>query len=148
MVVSESDAEEFMRLASDENLKCVKVAEVTEEPRLVMTYGEETITDIDRAFLDTNGVRQSTDAEICESLRDYFSTDDDVTVKLLEKSAESALKERLSRLDVCSRKGMGEVFDSTIGAASVLMPFGGKNQLTPAAVMASKPPVGSGYTST
>lgn len=148
VVVSESDAEEFMRLASDENLKCVKVAEVTEEPRLVMTYGEETITDIDRAFLDTNGVRQSTDAEICESLRDYFSTDDDVTVKLLEKSAESALKERISRLDVCSRKGMGEVFDSTIGAASVLMPFGGKNQLTPAAVMASKPPVGSGYTST
>lgn len=58
------------------------------------------------------------------------------------------MKERISRLDVCSRKGMGEVFDSTIGAASVLMPFGGKNQLTPAAVMASKPPVGSGYTST
>lgn len=148
VVVSESDADEFIRLASVENLKCVKVAEVTEKPVLFMTYKDEIIADIDRAFLDTNGIRQSIDAEISDNCVGYFSADDEKTAKLIAGSAEQALKERLSRLDVCSRKGMGEVFDSTIGAATVLMPFGGKNQLTPATIMASKPPVGVGYTTT
>lgn len=72
VVVSESDADEFIRLASVENLKCVKVAEVTEKPVLFMTYKDEIIADIDRAFLDTNGVRQSIDAEISDSCVGYF----------------------------------------------------------------------------
>lgn len=148
VVVSKDDADKFISLAAVENLKCVKVAEVTEEPRLFMTYKEEIITDIERSFLDTNGVRQSIDAEIVDDCEGYFSTDDERTLKLLDKSAEDALKTRLAELDVCSRKGMGEVFDSTIGAATVLMPFGGKNQLTPATIMASKPPVAVGYTTT
>ena len=126
VVVSESDAEEFMRLASDENFKVRQGCG---------SYGG-TPSRHDLRRRDDNGHRQGFSGYKrsqtkhrrgnLRKLARLFSTDDDVTVKLLEKSAESALKERISRLDVCWRKGMGEVFDSTIGAASVLMPLAEK----------------------
>jgi phosphoribosylformylglycinamidine synthase len=113
-----------------------------------MFYGEETIVDIARSFLDTNGVKQEMNATIEDNYDGYFERDDEFSKDYLAKGDFiGALKAELNRLDVCSQKGMGETFDGSIGAASVFMPFGGKTQLTPSVVMASKPPV-SGFTHT
>jgi len=113
-----------------------------------MFYGEETIVDISREFLDTNGVKQVTDAVITDNYDGYFASCDEFSAKYLEKDDYiGALKAELNRLDVCSQKGMGETFDGSIGAASVFMPFGGKYQLTPSTVMAAKPPT-EGFTHT
>ncbi|MBR2970854.1 MAG: phosphoribosylformylglycinamidine synthase [Clostridia bacterium] len=148
VVVKAEDADKFIALAEKENLKSVKVATVTDGGRLRMFYRDETIVDISREFLDTNGVKQTIDAEITDTLaRGFFDGYAQAAQKEIDKDARAAVLNTLSLPGVCSQKGMGENFDSTIGAATVLMPFGGKHQLTPSMVMASKPPV-SGVTHT
>ena len=96
-----------------------------------------------RAFIDTNGVKQMQDVVINDNVATYMdSVNDNVKALLKDGNYTAALLAELSRPNVCSTKGLGEMFDSTIGASSVLMPFGGKNQLTPSIVMAAKPPTG------
>lgn len=131
VVVAEKNVEKFISLAAEENLSATVVATVNDDRRMKMYFRGRAIVDISRDFLDTNGVKQVTDAEICENITDYF----DAPAK---KPFDKALKDTLSRLNVCSKKGLCEMFDSTIGAKSVYMPFGGKNQLTPVIAMAAK----------
>ena len=130
VVVDEKDKDEFIRLAAEENLAATPVAVVTDDRRMKMLFKGRAIVDISRDFLDTNGVKQVISAEIEEKVSDFFRT-------RTEKFAEGLVK-ALSSLNVCSKKGLSEMFDSTIGARSVYMPFGGKRQLTPAIAMAAK----------
>lgn len=131
VVVESKNVEKFIELAAEENLTATPVAVVTDDRRMKMFYRGKAIVDLSRDFLDTNGVKQQTDAEINEKITPFFSAPDHKTFK------ESALSV-LSRLNVCSKKGLSEMFDSTIGAKSVYMPFGGKYQLTPVIAMAAK----------
>ncbi|MBR2968163.1 MAG: phosphoribosylformylglycinamidine synthase, partial [Clostridia bacterium] len=148
VVVKEQDADKFIALAEKENLKSVKVATVTDSGRLRMFYRDETIVDVSREFLDTNGVKQQIDVEITDTLANgYFDQFAAKANEQLKDNARQAVLDALKLPGVCSQKGMGENFDSTIGSATVLMPFGGKHQLTPSMIMASKPPV-SGVTHT
>ncbi len=147
-VVSKKDAERFIALAYEENLKAVAIADVTDSERLRMFYKDELIVDIERAFLDTNGVKQRQAVQVTDNGTSYFDTLDSATQELVARGDyASALKLELQKLVNCSQKGAGEAFDSTVGAATVVLPFGGKHQLTPAGFMASKPPV-SGFTHT
>ncbi len=131
VVVAKEDVEEFIRLAAEENLTATPVAVVTDDRRMKMMHRGMAIVDISRDFLDTNGVKQVTDAEINDNVTDFFNP------CKTENFAEK-LGETLSDLNVCSQKGLAETFDSTIGAKSVYMPFGGKYQLTPNVYMAAK----------
>ena len=130
VVVAEKDADEFIRLAAEENLAATPVAVVTDDARMKMFFKGRPIVDIARAFLDTNGVKQITDAVISDNTTPFFGRKD--------RDFAEALPDVLSSLNVCSKQGLSEMFDSTIGARSVYMPFGGKRQLTPAIVMAAK----------
>ncbi len=130
VVIAEKDVDSFIRLAAQENLAATPVAVVTDDRRMKMLFKGRAIVDISRDFLDTNGVKQETDAEIDEHVVRYFDRK--------EKSFRKDLLAHLSDLNVCSRKGLSEMFDSTIGARSVYMPFGGKTQRTPAIAMAAK----------
>ena len=146
VVVDGKDAEKFIALADKENLDATVVAEVTDGGRLRMFYKDETIVDIARDFLDTNGVKQVRSAKLVYKADGYFNSLDNHTDMLIKgEDIKGALKYELAKLNNCSQKGAGETFDSTIGAATVLMPFGGKYQLTPSLVMAAKPPV-DGFT--
>ena len=148
VMVKAETADKFIALAKDENLKAVKTAVVTDSGRLRMFYGDETIVDVARSFLDTNGVKQETEAVIVDEYDGYFDKVSSASEALVKKGDfTGALKAEIGRLEVCSQKGMGETFDGSIGASSVFMPFGGRTQLTPSVVMASKPPV-SGFTHT
>ena len=131
VVVAAKNAEKFIELAATENLSATVVATVTDDRRMKMYHRGKPIVDISRDFLDTNGVKQITDAEICDYVTKFFSTPKDTNL-------EEGLTSVLSQLNVCSKKGLAETFDSTIGAKSVYMPFGGKNQLTPVIAMAAK----------
>lgn len=145
VMVEPENADKFIELAAKENLKAVVAAVVKQDKRLTMYYGDEVIVDIDREFLDTNGVRQSMIVNLRDWSDNYFDRKCDEFAKPFVDEGDyiGALKAELNRLDVCSQKGMGETFDGSIGAASVFMPFGGVNQLTPSTVMAAKPPVNS-----
>ncbi len=131
VVVSAENAAKFAELAAEENLTATVVAEVTGDRRMIMYHRGKPIVDISRDFLDTNGVKQVTDAEINDNVTNFFAHKEN-------KNFGSALLETLSQFNVCSKKGLAEMFDSTIGAKSVYMPFGGKNQLTPVTAMAAK----------
>ena len=143
VVVRAADAEKFIAFAHDENLEATIVATVTEEARLIMHWRGKTVCDIARAFLNTNGATKNTDIEVVlpDETAPFFRTEEtaDVHAKWLEM---------LGDLNVCSQKGLCERFDSTIGANTVLMPFGGKYQLTPMDGMAAKVPVLEGETNT
>lgn len=143
VVVRAEDADRFIEYSNDENLEATKVAVVTDENRLVMNWRGKTICDISREFLNTNGATKNTDIEVVlpDENESFFNHEavEDVRAKWLET---------LSDLNVCSQKGLCEKFDSTIGANSVLMPFGGKYQLTPSDGMAAKVPVLGGETNT
>lgn len=143
VVVRAKDADKFIKYANEENLEATVVAEVTAENRLVMNWRGKTICNISRDFLNTNGATKNTDIEVVLPDEDtrYFKREvvTDVKAKWLDI---------LSDLNVCSQKGLCEKFDSTIGANSVLMPFGGKYQLTPSDGMAAKVPVLNGETNT
>ena len=130
VVVAKEDVEEFIRLAAEENLEATPVATVTDDRRMKMLFKGHAIVDISRDFLDTNGVKQVTDAVICDNTTHFFDKKD--------ADFRSGLLAALASLNVCSKQGLSEMFDSTIGARSVFMPFGGKNQLTPVVAMAAK----------
>ena len=133
VVLDPKDVETFIKLADEENLETTEVAVVTEAKRLIMNWRGKKIVDISRRFFDTNGVKQHITANV-------HSSDKFVEVVDTNNLKQAWLK-CLKNLNVCSQKGLAERFDSTIGAATVLMPFGGKNQLTPAEGMVAKIPV-------
>ena len=139
VVVREKDVDTFISYANKENLEATPVAVVTDENRLVMKWRDKVICDISRDFLNTNGAVKNTDIEVVLPDESAVKTEavTDVKAKWLDT---------LKNLNVCSQKGLAEKFDSTIGAGTVLMPFAGKYQLTPADGMAAKVPVLNGTT--
>ncbi len=144
VVVDPKDVEQFLVYANEENLEAIPVAVVTEEPRLVLSWRGNEIVNIARAFLDTNGAHQETKVKV------------DIPNKegnLFEERKEVAdirveWLDTLSDLNECSQRGLVEMFDSSIGANSVLMPYGGKYQLTETQAMVAKVPVPGGKTNT
>ena len=130
VVVEAKDADAFIAAAEKENLEAYRVAVVTEEARMVMTWKGKQIANLSRAFLDTNGAVKHTRVSVGEK---------DLTV--LAKPLYTSLKEMAADLRTAGRRGLVERFDSTIGSGTVLMPYGGKNQSTPAQVMAALLPV-------
>ena len=142
VVISKEDLEKFNKYAREENLESTVVAEVTDNRRLKMTWRGKTILDISRDFLDTNGVRQKVRAYVKEPVTISFKGN------LESENLREKWLENLEDLNVCSQKAMVEKFDSTAGAATVLMPFGGKTQLTPTEGMVAKIPLENGTTST
>ena len=133
VVISSENADRFIKLSEDENLEATIVAEVTDTDRLRMNWKDKTIVDIKRSFLDTNGAKQEISLKVkSPSVYPYEVKNFDVKEEWLKS---------LSNLNVCSQKGLIERFDSTIGGGTVLMPLGGKYQLTPAEGMAAKIPV-------
>ena len=140
VVVAKEDVDKMLGFAEEENLEAVVVAEVTAEPRLVLSWRDKEIVNISRAFLDTNGAHQETDVEVTmpDEKANYFKQETDVS------DIKKAWLSTLNDLNVCSQKGLVEMFDSSIGASSVFMPYGGKTQLTPTQTMVAKLPVMSG----
>lgn len=136
VVVNEEDADKFIALSKEENLEAVKVAVVTDTERLRLFWRGKAIVDLKRSFLDTNGATQKTKVKV-EAPIDYPYEVSDVDVK-------GEWIKNLHNLNVASQKGLVERFDSTIGAKTVLMPFGGKYAKTPAEGMAAKIPVWGG----
>jgi len=147
VVVRRSDVELFIKLSESENLEAVEVAQITNDNRLKMLWKGKTIVDISRSFLDTNGVKQFTDVKVSAPSESeyYFSKD---IKRNSVKSIKTLWNTTLSNLNVCSQKGLVEMFDSTIGAGTVLLPFGGKFQKTPIQAMVAKLPILSGNTNT
>ncbi|HBA47282.1 MAG TPA: phosphoribosylformylglycinamidine synthase, partial [Lachnospiraceae bacterium] len=152
VVVDPEDVEAFLKFAAQENLEAVEVAVVTEEPRLVLNWRGRKIVDLKRAFLDTNGAHQETavKVEIPDEKENYFDkwAVPGVKEKLDTGDVAAAWLALLNDLNVCSQKGLVEMFDSSIGAGSVLMPYGGKYQLTETQAMVAKLPVLKGRTDT
>ncbi|NBI89512.1 phosphoribosylformylglycinamidine synthase [Lachnospiraceae bacterium] len=152
VVVSPADVDAFLSYAAEENLEAVPVAEVTEEPRLVLKWREKEIVNIKRAFLDTNGAHQETNVkvDIPEKEENYFDRLATPAVEewLKKGDVKEAWLAELNDLNVCSQKGLVEMFDSSIGAATVLMPYGGRYQLTETQAMVAKLPVLKGKTDT
>ena len=129
VVVEAKDTEKFIELASKENLEATIVATVTEQPRLVMHWNGVTIVDISREFLNSNGAEKHIDATAVKSENYNKEVKGNFTDNYLSLAGD---------LNVCSKKGLSERFDSTIGAGTVLMPFGGKYQMTPIQAMVNK----------
>ena len=129
VVVAAEDAEHFCRLADEENLEATVVASVTEAPRLTMTWRGKTIVDLSREFLSSNGAEKHIDVAPAAPLP---------WKKAIPEDMGSGFEALVSDLNVCSQRGLSERFDSTIGAGTVLMPFGGKYETTPAQAMAHK----------
>ena len=152
VVVAPGDVDTFLDYAKEENLEAVSVAIVTKEPRLVLTWRGKEIVNISRAFLDTNGAHQETGVyvDIPAEGSSYFDkyAVPEAGETLEAGDAKKAWLTLLSNLNVCSQKGLVEMFDSSIGAASVLMPYGGKYQLTETQAMVAKLPVLKGKTDT
>ena len=139
VVVASEDAEKFCELADKENLETSKVATVKEKPYLVMHWNGKTIVNISREFLNSNGAPKHVDVKTTAGA-DYS--------KAVTDDFETQMKELVSDLNVCSKRGLSEQFDSSIGAGTVLMPFGGKNQRTPIQAMVHKISVEKGDTDT
>ena len=149
VVLSPKDVSAFLRHADAENLEATEVAVVTAEPRLVMKWRGKEIVHIERSFLATNGVRQHVRVVVePPNERTPYLQQLPPQVKQAGRVLEDMWLANLEDLNVCSQKGLGERFDSTVGAASVLMPFGGKYQLTPSEAMVAKLPVLHGETNT
>ena len=144
VVVDPKDVDTFLKFANEENLEAVPVAVVTEEPRLVLNWRGKEIVNISRAFLDTNGAHQETSVEVEIPSKDgnLFEERPDVT------DVKKKWLDVLADLNVCSQKGLVEMFDGSIGAGSVFMPHGGKYQLTETQSMVAKVPVQNGKTET
>ncbi|WAJ22683.1 phosphoribosylformylglycinamidine synthase [Lacrimispora xylanolytica] len=143
VVIDPKDRDKFLSFAAEENLEAVVVAEVTEEKRLVMSWRGKTIVDICRAFLDTNGAHQEASVvlEVPDKAGNVFEKKEIADVK-------NSWLQVLSDLNVCSQKGLVEMFDGSIGAGSVFMPFGGKYQMTETQCMVAKLPLLQGTTDT
>ena len=144
IVVDPADVDKMLGYAEEENLEAVVVAVVTEEPRLVLKWRGKEIVNIKRAFLDTNGAHQETTVKV-----NVPSKADNYFDEVKEPAdVKKAWLDTLSDLNVCSQKGLVEMFDSSIGASTVTMPYGGKYQLTPTQTMIAKLPVLKGKTDT
>ncbi len=151
VVVDKKDVETFLQFAHSENLEATPVAVVTKEPRLVLNWKGKDIVNISRAFLDTNGAHQETDvfveipnkADSQMNPNPYAPSDIQDTEGIKRQWLRT-----LADLNVCSQRGLVEMFDGSIGAASSFMPFGGKYQLTEVQAMAAKVPVPDGKTNT
>ncbi len=152
VVVTPADVEKFLGYAAEENLEAVPVAVVTKEPRLVLNWRGKKIVDLKRAFLDTNGAHQETAVKVDmpDEKENYFEkwAVPAVGEKLEKGEVKEAWLTLLGDLNVCSQKGLVEMFDSSIGAGSVLMPYGGVHQLTEIQTMVAKLPVLKGKTDT
>ncbi len=152
VVVDPAKVQEFLSYAAQENLEAIPVAVVTREPRLVLKWRGKEIVNISRDFLNTNGAHQETGVvvKIPSKEDNYFKklAVDGVQEALDQDNVKEAFLRTLSDLNVCSQKGLVEMFDSSIGAASVLMPYGGKYQLTETQAMVAKLPVLRGKTDT
>lgn len=134
--VDPKEIDYFIAEADKENLECVHVADVTNSGRLVMTWRGKTIVDLSRTFLNTNGVQQTAKVHVTDRrLQSASST-----------SHSALLTSHLSKLNVCSQRGLGEMFDGSVGAGTVLWPFGGKHQITPPDAMVAKLPLLDGNT--
>ena len=144
VVVDPKDVDTFLGYANEENLEAIPVAVVTEDPRLVLTWRGKEIVNISRAFLDTNGAHQETtvEVEIPNKEGNLFEDRPDVA------DVKAKWLETLADLNVCSQKGLVEMFDGSIGAGSVFMPYGGQYQLTETQSMVAKVPVQNGKTDT
>ncbi|MGN0346947.1 MAG: phosphoribosylformylglycinamidine synthase [Lachnospiraceae bacterium] len=145
VVIDPKDADEFLRYTNEENLEAIPVATVTREPRLVLKWRGKDIVNISRAFLDTNGAHQETcvKVEVPVEEDNYL---DKISIKKVAEAVEAgdakeAWLATLSDLNVCSQKGLVEMFDASIGAGSVFMPYGGKYQLTETQTMVAKLPM-------
>ena len=137
VVVAPEDVARFTELADAENLEATVIATVTAAPRLVMQWRGRTIVDLSREFLNSNGAEKHVSAEVASPRP---------IAKKIPQGFALGMKELASDLNVCSKRGLSERFDSTIGAGTVLMPFGGKNQLTPIQAMVQKISVEKGHT--
>lgn len=145
VVISKEDRERFIKFSEEENLEATVVAEVKEEKRLKMLWKDNIIVDLDREFLNTNGVVQKTKAYINTPEKEsYFQK---IVIGSKENIKDKWI-ENIKDLNVCSQKGLVEMFDSTVGAGTVIMPLGGKYQKTPQEGMAAKLPVLEGDTTT
>ncbi|NNM31247.1 MAG: phosphoribosylformylglycinamidine synthase, partial [Akkermansiaceae bacterium] len=148
VLVDPADADRFVAEAARENLECVPVATVADHGRLVMKWRGKTIVNLRRKFLDTNGVQQKARVRVSAPYRGSGPLDA-VLPEVAEATGKLAkLQALLGNLNHCSQKGLGEMFDSSIGAATVLSPFGGRYQLTPPDAMVAKIPLLDGVTDT
>lgn len=149
VVIDPGDLQAFRRAVARENLEMAEVAEVTDTRRLRMTWRGKTIVDLSRDFIDTNGVEQENDITVTapDPAASFFASSLPLRRGLSDQSTE-AWKAMLSDLNVCCQRGLVERFDSTIGAGSVFLPFGGTFQSTPMECMVAKLPLQSGDTST
>lgn len=152
VVVDVKDVDTFLAYAQEENLEAVSVATVTKEPRLVMLWRGREIVNVARAFLDTNGAHQETSVTVVMPREDanYFKKPalEHVAKHIENGNVRQAWLDTLHDLNVCSQKGLVEMFDGSIGAGSVVMPYGGKYQLTETQTMVAKLPVLKGKTDT
>ena len=152
VVIAPQDVEKFLAYAKEENLEAVEVAVVTEEPRLVLEWRGKEIVNISRAFLDTNGAHQETavTVEMPDEKEKFFGKKElsGVADALAAGNVKKAWMTMLADLNVCSQKGLVEMFDGSIGAGSVYMPYGGKYQLTETQSMVAKLPVAKGSSDT
>ncbi len=148
VVVAPEDVEKFLGFAKEENLEAVEVAVVTEEPRLVLEWRGKEVVNLSRAFLDTNGAHQETDVavDMPNPADNYFSriSTPAVAAALKNGDGKAAWLAEFADLNVCSQKGLVEMFDGSIGVNSVYMPYGGKYQLTETQSMVAKIPVYKG----
>lgn len=144
IVIDPKDVDVMMGYAREENLEAVCVAEVTEEPRLVLSWRGKEIVNLSRAFLDTNGAHQETAVKVAmpDEKNRYFDKKTETT------DVKKLWLDTLADLNVCSQKGLVEMFDSSIGAGTVTMPYGGKYQMSPTQTMIAKLPVLRGKTNT
>ena len=147
VAIDKENKERFIELAGEENLEATHVATVTDSGYLKMTWNNQTIVNLKRAFLDTNGVKQTTNIHVNKVDEDktYFENGN---INCESNTIKERFEKALSDLNICSQKGLVEKFDNTIGANTVLMPFGGKYQSTPAQGMVAKIPVLGGETNT
>ena len=147
VAIDSKNKERFILLAKEENLEATHVATVTNTGYLRMTWNNQTIVNLNRAFLDTNGVKQTTDIHVnkVDETETYFKNGN---VSCESKTIKEKFEKALTDLNICSQKGLVEKFDNTIGGNTVLMPFGGKYQATPSQGMVAKIPVLGGETTT
>ena len=144
LVIDPEDLDEMLRYAHEENLEATVVAKVTEEKRLVMRWRGKEIVNISRAFLDTNGAHQKTVVEAVVPKKEGSPFADSTAYE--DRHVAEAWMDTLKDLNVCTQRGLVEMFDSTVGSGTVLMPYGGVTQRTETQVMAAKLPVLSGST--
>lgn len=149
VVISKADAEKAECLCRKENLDCTIIANITAENRMQMFYAGEIVADLKRELVDSHGVLNTISAEIHEKNSKYRETPPaEIATDLKKDDYSSALKKEMAQLNVCSQKGLSEMFDSTIGTGTILMPFGNDTQITPALAMAAKLPIENGDTNT